>query len=144
MDEQIVAVPDDQWLIIHMPDQVYVWNLGQPDEATLDAALFAARAAVGFPADDNWLGGPCSLCLAPGRPHWKLMDRAQVGVLEQIAQVPSADVAAYRDAYAANVRQVTVESAAAALSALHPDDLAAVLEHPAVVTRREESNGSLE
>jgi hypothetical protein len=144
MDEQDAFPPDDQWLIVHTPDQVYVWNLGQPDETTLDAALFAARTAVGFPAHDQWPGGPHSLGLAPGRPHTTLMARARVGALEQLAQVPADDVAAYRDQYASNVRQAAIDSAASVLAALDPAALAAVLDHPDVVAQRKATDEPLD
>lgn len=143
----------DTWLIMHLPNQIYVWNLGTMAGTDLDDAIMAARTFAGFPANDTWPfltdsvdefvapGIPprrvrsTSLMVTTGMPHEKLMARATVG--PDLTRVSPEQIAEYRAEYAANARQAQLGSALATLVGLHPDDLAAVLDHPQVVRRRD-------
>ena len=136
-DESVV--PDDTWLIIHLPDADirHVWNLGQPDPPTLDAAILAARTSVGFPADDNWAGAPhlSSVMVTFGRPHSNLMAAATLHTADELAKVAADQVTAYQAQLDASREQVHMDAARTVLAGLSGDQLAALLADPAVAAK---------
>lgn len=66
------------WLILHTPTGVHCWDLGNPDDDVRAALFNAARVAVGFPPNDEWMTTPngYDAQMSQGEPHHTLLERA--------------------------------------------------------------------
>lgn len=78
------------WLIIRTPTGVHCWPLPDGDPAQ---QLLAARASVGFPADDAWATGESrwDLQITHGQPHPRLLAGATVHQADELAAVQPGD-----------------------------------------------------
>jgi hypothetical protein len=128
---------DDEWLIIHTPDGPRLWNLGAEDRDEAERAdlISRGRIAAGVPAHNNWATDDSgwTVMISFGEPHAKLMGRAVVGTLDQLAAVDAETVSGYTAEVAAADRETNAAVLAASLAGLDPLLLAAVMAHPQVI-----------
>lgn len=119
------------WAIVQTPTDLHVFPTGVEDinELVGDDMLNAIRVLTGFPAHDKWVSDSSrwDLQLTFGTPHRQLLERAVEHTQQELRAVTTKDVRAHADERRTAARQVLIDAAAAALSALEPHERDAVL-----------------
>jgi hypothetical protein len=113
---------DDVWVIVKTPAGVWAWHLGDVTDDERADLIDAARASVGFPANDNWpLEAGYDLQVTFYEPHPTLLAQATVG--GDLRKVPRKKVDAHKAARAEWQRTFRVESMLNLLRQLDADEL---------------------
>lgn len=113
------------WLTIRIAGTIRCWDLGDPDPAAREDLIFRAQILAGVPHDHDPLLG--LVTFAPGEPHPRTLAAATVHTVDELRQIPRADVDAYRAAVTTAARTAHVRDAKRVLDALGTEDRAAVL-----------------